>query len=242
MSTDASIPVRDDATSYDVEFFWDPVCPWAWLTSRWVAEVTRLQQLTVDWRFISLRLVNAHKDYERDFPDGYVAGHTTGLKLLRVAASVRERDGRDALGPLYTQFGGDLHVRRRRSELVDHWEAGFPDYLRSIGLDEEHVAAANDDRWDAVVQVDTDTALERTGRDVGTPIISFTRDGVTSSFFGPVISRVPRGEEALRLWDAVWEVATFPGLAELKRSLRESPQLDGSLSADDVDLGAGMPT
>lgn len=220
-----------ESPSADVEFFWDPVCPWAWLTSRWVDEVSRRRDLTVDWRFISLRLVNAHKDYERDFPDGYVAGHTTGLKLLRVAASVRARDGRDAVGALYTQFGGDLHVRGRRAELIDHWEAGFPDYLRSVGLDEAHVADANDDRWDAVLQSDTDEALARTGKDVGTPIISFTRDGVTSSFFGPVISRVPRGEEADRLWDAVWEVATFPGFAELKRSLREAPQLADSLGA-----------
>jgi hypothetical protein len=218
----------------DVEFFWDPVCPWAWLTSRWVAEVARQRDLSVDWRFISLRLLNADKDYERDFPEGYVAGHTTGLKLLRVAASVRDRDGRDALGPLYTQFGGDIHVRGRRNELTDHWEAGFPDYLRSVGLADDHIAAANDDRWDALLQAETDAALERTGRDVGTPIISFTRDGATSSFFGPVISRVPRADEALRLWDAVWELATFPGFAEMKRSLRERPQLDDSL-----DPGAG---
>jgi hypothetical protein len=220
----------------DVEFFWDPVCPWAWLTSRWVVEVARQRDLEVDWRFISLRLLNAAKDYERDFPDGYVAGHTTGLKLLRVAASVREADGRDGIGGLYTQFGGDIHVLGRRRELVDDWEAGFPDYLRSIGLDERHVAAANDESWDDVLRAETDEALSRTGRDVGTPIISFTRDGRTSSFFGPVISRVPRGAEALRLWDAVWEVATFPGFAELKRSLRERPQLDDSLDAGDEQL------
>ncbi len=215
----------------DVEFFWDPVCPWAWLTSRWVGEVARQRGLDVDWRFISLRLLNmAHgKDYERDFPAGYVAGHTTGLKLLRVAASVRAAEGRGRMAELYTQFGGDIHVLGRRAEMIDHWEAGFPDYLRSVGIAEEHVAAANDDRWDAVLQADTDEALSRTGKDVGTPIISFRRDGELSSFFGPVISRVPRGEEALRLWDAVWEVATFQGFAELKRSLRERPQLDGSL-------------
>ena len=213
----------------DVEFFWDPVCPWAWLTSRWVVEVARQRGLTVDWRFISLRLVNADKDYERDFPEGYVGVHTTGLKLLRVAAAVRDTDGPEAIGALYTTFGGDIHVRRRRSELVEHWEEGFPDYLRSVGLAEHHVAAANAVRWDVVVQADTDEALTRTGKDVGTPIISFTLDGVTSSFFGPVISRVPRGEEALGLWDAVWKVATFPGLSELKRTLRERPQLADSL-------------
>ena len=218
----------DDATGADVEFFWDPMCPWAWLTSRWVVEVARQRDLTVDWRFISLKLLNAGRDYGTDFPDGYVAGHTSGLKLLRVAAAVRSAEGRGRMGELYTQFGGDVHVRRRRKELTEHWEAGFPAYLRSVGLD-AYLDAANDDAWDVVLQAETDEALSRTGKDLGTPIISFTKDGVQSSFFGPVISRVPRGPDALRLWDAVWEVATFPGLSELKRSLRERPQLEDSL-------------
>jgi hypothetical protein len=213
----------------DVEFFWDPMCPWAWLTSRWINEVASQRDLVVDWRFISLRLLNAAKDYERDFPPGYVAGHTSGLKLLRVAAAVRAGEGRAPLGALYTQFGGDIHVRGRREELTAHWEAGFPDYLRSVGVDERYIGAANDESWDEVLQAETDEALSRTGADVGTPIISFWRDGEQYSFFGPVISRVPRGAEALKLWDAVWEVATFPGLAELKRSLRERPQLADSL-------------
>ncbi len=220
----------DTATGQaDVEFYWDPVCPWAWLTSRWVAEVAAQRNLDVDWRFISLRLLNKDKNYETDFPAGYIPGHTTGQKLLRVAAAVRAEEGRGRMGELYTQFGGDLHVRGRRHDMVDHWEAGFPDYLRSVGIEERYLAAANDEGWDAVLQAETDEALTRTGKDVGTPIISFNREGQQHSFFGPVISRVPRGEEATRLWDAVWEVATFPGLAELKRSLRERPQLADSL-------------
>ncbi len=215
--------------TYDVEFFWDPICPWAWITSRWVEEVASLRSLRVDWRFIALRLLNARKDYEKDFPAGYPAIHGTGLKLLRVAAAIREAEGRDRMGALYTQFGGDIHVRGRRDELINNFDAGFPDYLRSIGIDEKYILAANDQSFDAMLQDETDEALTRTGKDVGTPIISFSRDGQQYSFFGPVISRVPRGDEALRLWDAVWEVATFPGLAELKRSLRERPQLADSL-------------
>jgi hypothetical protein len=211
----------------DVEFFFDPICPWAWLTSRWVEEVAAQRDLQVDWRFICLRMVNASKDYGDD--PGHLAAHGIGQKLLRVAAAVRDAEGSGPVGDLYTTFGGDLHVRGRRDELVEHWESGCPDYLRSVGIDERYVTAANDPRWDAVLQAETDEALSRTGKDVGTPIISFTSDGRTSSFFGPVISRVPRGAEALRLWDAVWEVATFPGLAELKRSLRERPQLEDSL-------------
>ncbi len=215
--------------TYDVEFFFDPVCPWAWLTSRWVCEVASQRHLKVDWRFISLRLLNSHKDYAKDFPPGYPEGHGSGLKLLRVAAAIRETGDRDRMGDLYTQFAGDIHVRGRRSEMVDNFEAGFPEYLRSVGIEEEFIAAANDPKWDEILQAETDEALSRTGKDVGTPIISFTRDGKTYSFFGPVISSVPKGEEVLRLWDAMWELATFEGLAELKRSLRERPQLATSL-------------
>ena len=231
MTTDAAAPSISEPTGYDVEFFFDPVCPWAWLTSRWVIEVARQRELTVDWRFICLRLLNAKKDYARDFPVGYPEFHGSGQKLLRVAAAIRATGDRDRMDALYTQFGGDWHVRRRRGELVEHFEAGFPDYLRSAGIEEEFIGAANDASWDEVLQAETDEALSRTGKDVGTPIISFTREGQMYSFFGPVISRVPRGAEALRLWDAMWELATFEGFAELKRTLRERPQLDTSLDS-----------
>ncbi|MHB8506969.1 MAG: mycothiol-dependent nitroreductase Rv2466c family protein [Acidimicrobiales bacterium] len=200
----------------DVEFFFDPICPWAWLTSRWVAEVAARRDLDVDWRFICLGIVNASRSLDPSHEASYLAGR----RLLRVAAAVRAAEGRERVGELYTQFGGDLHVHRRRDDIV----GDLPGYLVSVGLG-DYVGAAGDEGLDTVLQEETDAALERTGRDVGTPIITFGG----ASWFGPVISRVPRGDEALRLWDAVWEVATFPGLAELKRSLREPPQLEDSL-------------
>lgn len=213
----------------DIEFFWDPICPWAWITSRWVTEVARQRDLVVDWRFICLRLLNEHRDYATEFPEGYPAVHGTGHKLLRVAAAIRAAEGRARMPELYTRWGGDIHVRRMRKELTEQYESGFPEYLASTGVEDDFLGAANDDSWDDVLRAEKDEALSRTGADVGTPIITFRRDGVEQSFFGPVISQVPPPERACVLWDAVWEVATFAGFAELKRALRERPQLETSL-------------
>ena len=209
----------------DVDFFFDPVCPWAWITSRWVEEVASQRHLDVDWRFIALRILNEDKDYEKDFSKGYVAAHGTGLKLLRVCAAVRAEEGPGPIGGLYTRFGTDLHVEDKGREIRAAWEQGFPDYLRSAGVAEKYLPAANDETWDEVLREDTDDALSRVGKDVGTPILTFAgEDGTRQSFFGPVINWVPRGAEAVRLWDAMVTVASFPGLSELKRSLRGAPQ------------------
>ena len=94
----------------DVEFFWDPVCPWAWLTSRWVVNVVDEQPMAVDWKFICLRIVNEDKDYEKDFPPRYQRGHARGLELLRVAAAVRDHEGPEHVLPLYTALGTKIHV------------------------------------------------------------------------------------------------------------------------------------
>ncbi len=216
-------------TTADVEFYWDPVCPFAWITSRWLVEVARQSDYTVDWRFISLRLLNEQKDYATDFPQGYIAGHGTGLKLLRVAAAIRKAEGPARMGALYTQFGGDVHVHGRRAELIDHYDEGFPDYLRSVGIEAQYIAEANNDAWDDMLRTERDEALALTGKDVGTPIIAYHRDGLTQAFFGPVISEVPPKERAVELWDAVWTLATFKGFAEIKRTLRDRPNTKTSL-------------
>ncbi len=208
----------------DLEFFFDPVCPWAWITSRWFEEVAGQRELSIDWRFICLSIVNQDKDYEKDFRPGYIAGHGTGQKLLRVAAAVRERKGPDAVGPLYTRIGTDFHRKGRRDEIVDRWEAGFPEYLAEIGLSADLAAAANEASWDKVLEEETEEALSRVGRDVGTPIITFCDSD--ASFFGPVLSRIPRGEEAVELFEAIKLLACTPGMSELKRSIRLRPSFD----------------
>ena len=206
----------------DVDFFFDPICPWAWITSRWVEEVRAQRGLDVAWRFIALRIVNEHRDYDRDAPK-HLESHTAGLRLLRVAAALREKVGPEAVGPYYAAVGGAIHVDRRRDDFVDP-EAVRP-VLSSLGHDPALADAATDTAWDDIVRAETEEALRRTGKDVGTPILTFAPpDG--PSFFGPVISRVPRGAEALDLWDSVERLARFPGFAELKRSIRERPVVE----------------
>jgi 2-hydroxychromene-2-carboxylate isomerase len=217
----------------DINFYFDPVCPFAWMTSKWVRQVQAQRGYTVDWRFISLRQVNAAVDYDAHFPPEYEAGHTAGLRLLRVAARARAEHGRESIARLYEAFGthifeaapdpasqrteGEVRERRGTREFVEP-------ILARAGLPLALAEALDDDSWDREIRQETDQALTLAGKDVGTPIIHFEPPAGVA-FFGPVISRLPEEESAAELWDHVVGLARFPGFAELKRSLRERPQL-----------------
>ena len=217
----------------DINFYFDPVCPFAWMTSKWVRLVQDQRDYTVDWRFISLRLVNADVDYAAQFPPEYEAGHTAGLRLLRVAARARAEHGREAMAPLYAAFGARIFDTAadpadERTETQRRDERGTAAYVEPIlaeaGLPLALADALDDESWDAEIRRETDEALALTGKDVGTPIIHFEPPAGVA-FFGPVISRLPEPESAAELWDHVVGLASFAGFAELKRSLRERPQL-----------------
>ena len=210
----------------DLEFFFDPVCPFAWLTSRWVTEVQTHRGYDVEWRFISLRMINAEVTAPWYTPE-YQAMHQAGLYGLRVADEARLQAGNGLVGDVYTAFGTAIHKARRIEQLRDDPVAFSKDVLGQAGLPLELAEAAIDDRHDAYIRADSDLSLERTGKDVGTPILTF-RPGADDegSFFGPVISKVPRGERAVALWDAVELLATTPGMSELKRSNRAKLDFD----------------
>lgn len=218
----------------DLRFYFDPVCPFAWLTSEWVRLVAARREYAVEWRFISLRLLNAHVDYAAQFPPEYEAGHTDGLRLLRLAARVRDEHGPDAVDRLYLALGRRIHDAPA-TDAGARGTAGFvAPVLAELDLPAGLAAALDDEGWDAVVQAETDEALALTGRDVGTPILHF-RPPEGTAFFGPVISRLPDPDDAVALWDHVIALASFPGFAELKRSLRELPQLPAlGVAADEV--------
>ncbi|MBM3637986.1 MAG: hypothetical protein FJW98_00945 [Actinobacteria bacterium] len=210
----------------DVDFFFDPVCPWAWITSRWVTEVKTLRSYDVRWRFISLKVLNSSMDYSK-MPEGYREVHNAGTQGLRMAAHARAVDGNEACGAVYTMLGMSFHNRQERVGFVTDPVVESRRLLADAGLPTEWADHVHDESYDAVIKEETELALQRTGKDVGTPILSFNPDSdKVSSFFGPVISTIPRGDEALKLWDAIETIATTSGMAELKRSLRAAPSFD----------------
>ncbi len=224
-----------DIDAADINFYFDPVCPFAWMTSKWVRKVQAKRDYTVDWRFISLRLLNSHIDYDAHFPPEYEAGHTAGLRMLRVAARTRAEHGRPAVAQLYAALGAhvfddgplpDGHLGTRQFVEPALAEAALPLTLAD---------ALEDTSWDVEILAETDEALTLTGKDVGTPILHFEPPAGVA-FFGPVISRLPDDDQAVELWDHVIGLARFPGFAELKRSLRELPQLR-SLGVDENEAG-----
>jgi hypothetical protein len=204
---------------YDLEFFFDPGCPFAWQTSVWIRRVMELKGVTVGWRFISLRFINEDKDLSA----GMVRAQERGLRFHRICAAARDSLGNDAVADLYRAFGerfwydvpeGDVGTRMSAAAAATE-----PDVIvRALGLPEELLAAADDTSWDVVIRAESDEAFHRTGPDVGTPIITFGEGG--NSLFGPVISSVPDDETSVALYDAVRVLVDLPTFSELKRSAR----------------------
>jgi 2-hydroxychromene-2-carboxylate isomerase len=159
----------------DLEFYFDPVCPFAWMTSKWVREVARQRDYDVEWRFISLRLVNAEVDYATHFPAGYERGHTAGLELLRVAAAVRNDHGGAAVGALYAAYGAEIFdsAPGRQADLHQDPKGFVSPILAGLGLPVGLAAAVSDTAFDTEIRAETERALALTGRDVGTPILHF---------------------------------------------------------------------
>ncbi|WP_433281032.1 hypothetical protein ACQPZA_13685 [Pseudonocardia xinjiangensis] len=213
----------------DLRFYFDPVCQFAWMTSTWVRQVMAARDYSVEWRFISLRLINSHIDYEAHFPPEYEMIHTAGLRMLRVAARTRAEYGASAVDTLQASFGAHIFdVPPWPSEAERAKDLGTPEHVSRVladaGLPTGLSEALDDTSWDDEIQAEGEEARSLTGKDVGTPILHIDPpDGV--AFFGPVISRRPSDADAVELWDHVLGLGRFGGFAELKRSLRERTQL-----------------
>jgi hypothetical protein len=191
-----------------------------------VVEVQQQRDYDVAWRFISLAVLNENLVADWYTPE-YRRGHMAGLECLRVADAVRLAEGNDAVGRLYAALGHGIHNEQRRGESREQTAVFIAESLQQAGLDRSLAGHSLDESHDDHIRAETALALERTGKDVGTPIITFhPGQADENSFFGPVIATIPRGEQAVRLWDAIELIATTSGMAELKRSLRSRPVFD----------------
>lgn len=212
---------------YDLEFFFDPGCPFAWQTSVWIRRVAELRELEVGWRFISLKFINEGSEQSEEM----LRAQERGLRYHRICAAARDKLGNDAVGDLYRAWGERFWYDPAGGELEDRVEAGMQrvdeaEILRDLGLPDHLLEAADDSAYDGVVRAESEEAFRRTGDGVGTPIITYDSG---NSLFGPVISSVPDDETAVAFYDALRTMVDFPGFSELKRSKR--PDLDLPLLA-----------
>ncbi|WP_022881013.1 mycothiol-dependent nitroreductase Rv2466c family protein [Gryllotalpicola ginsengisoli] len=193
-----------------VDFWFDPSCPWAWMASRWVDEVSAHRDLEVTWHIMSLAVLNEDKDV----PDSYRANFPRYLKYARLVTAAWQLHGQQAVKPLYDALGTRIHPGGQKDA-----DAVIPAALEEAGLPAALAGYADSDEFDAELRASHNDGIERVGQEVGTPIISV--EG--TAFFGPVISPAPTGEQALALWDGVVAVAAYDGFFELKRTRTRGP-------------------
>jgi hypothetical protein len=194
-----------------VQLWFDPACPFCWMTSRWLVRVAPERGLEVEWLPISLLVKNGLEPGGR-FYDDCKASHG----MLRVVESLREAGRADSIGAVYTELGRHLHVRRDQPDMAA--------ILTGLDLDPAHAAAADDERFDVAIRTSMDDGLGLVGDDVGTPIIAVERaDGQRVGLFGPVITDLPDLEASLRLWDGFAAMVATDGFFELKRTRTTQP-------------------
>jgi 2-hydroxychromene-2-carboxylate isomerase len=197
-----------------VDFWFDPICPWAWIASRWIHEVEQVRPVQTRWHVMSLSVLNEDKE---DLPDRYRELLRTGWGPVRVCIAAEQEHGEQVLGPLYTALGTRFHNEKlgRERDVIES-------ALTEVGLPPSLAGAMDSTEFDEALRASHAEGIDRVGYDVGTPVISV--NGL--SVFGPVVSPIPRGEDAARLWDGVLLLAGTDGFFELKRSRTRDPIFD----------------
>ncbi|WP_335979369.1 mycothiol-dependent nitroreductase Rv2466c family protein [Streptomyces sp. CA2R106] len=198
-------------TPTPVDFWFDPQCPWAWIASRWMHEVALLRPVEVRWRVMSLAVLNEG----RDLPERWRAAN--GIGPVRVCAAAEQKYGPEVLGRLYTELGTRYHHEKAPRDRATAAAA-----LEAAGLDGDLAEAMDTAEYDAALRRSHREGMEQVGDDVGTPVISVAGN----AFFGPVVTPVPRGAAAAKLWDGVLAVTSTDGFFELKRTRDRRPSFD----------------
>lgn len=200
--------MADQATPTDVRFYFDPVCPWTWVTSRWLVEAAEQRDLTVTWLPYSLLIKNGD-----DVPEEYRSQVEVGHRALRVIVALGAAEGNAAVHAFYTELGHRLHG--------DDGDPALDATLTAAGLDASYASAADDERHDAAIEASMDDAHGLAGTGSGSPIIALA--GTGRGFFGPVLTAVPSGDTAGVLWDHVAALSAIPEMHELKRDRAVEP-------------------
>jgi 2-hydroxychromene-2-carboxylate isomerase len=207
--------VVTERTSVDMWF--DPICPWAWLTSRWLLEVEKVRPLDIRFHVMSLSVLNQG----RELPEQYQKLMETGWGPVRVCIAAEQKYGNEVLRGLYTALGTRIHPGGQRGPEV------VRDALVELGLDPALAEAGGSTEYDEALRASHNAGMKPVGTDVGTPVIHAPGpDGRPVAFFGPVITPAPKGEAAGKLWDGVLLVSATPGFYELKRSRDLDPIFD----------------
>ena len=200
-------------TAEKADFWFDPVCPFAWVTSRWMGEVQQVRSISIDWHVMSLSVLNEG----RDLPTDYRALMDSAWAPVRVLTAAETLHGAQYTKPLYDAMGTRIHVDGNRD-----FELVIKESLAEVGLPDELADYGSTDEFDAQLRASHQGAIDRVGDDVGTPVVAFNG----TAFFGPVLTRIPRGEEAGRIFDAAVQLAAFPGFFEIKRTRTEAPSFE----------------
>ena len=198
------------ASAEKVDMWFDPICPFAWITSRWLLEAAAVRDLEVTWNIMSLAQLN--KDREMD--EAHKAAFTRSWDAVRLVAAVKENHGNDAVLALYNAMGTRIHLKKEK--VSDDLLVAA---LAEAGLPADLLAVAKDESWNEPMIASHDRAISLVGNDVGTPVVAIG----DAAFFGPVISPAPKGEQAGRLWDGLALCLEVPGFYELKRARKGGP-------------------
>ena len=208
-----------------VTFYFDVSCPFCWVTSRWIKEVEKVRDIEVEWKPMSLSVLNEGRD---ELPEDYKFMMQCNWTPARLFNAVFSQDGQEAVDKLYTALGTKVHNENRidRHAHVDEPEHAFDELieeaLAEVGLPEERLAQALTTEFDELMRENHAEAMKEIGNDVGTPVVKLN----DVAFFGPVLTRIPRGEEAGKIFDGSVAVASYPYFFEIKRSRTEDPRFD----------------
>ncbi|MEU5430468.1 DsbA family protein [Streptomyces olivoreticuli] len=216
--------IRVTASEKTVADFWfDPQCPWAWMTSRWMLEVEKVRPVEVRWHVMSLAVLNENKldEIPEAFREAMLPGGSAWASV-RVCIAAAKKHGPEVLGALYTALGTRFHVQGLPRD-----RATIEAALVEAGLPVELAEAGYTDAFDAELRASHQEGIDKVGQDVGTPVIAVPgADGEQVAFFGPVVTPAPKGEAAARLWDGTLLVASTPGFYEIKRTRTQGPIFD----------------